>query len=297
MEEIDIKTTREVGSFSYKALLMARDMVKPGAKLLDVAQKVESFVKDNGFGCAFPINLSVNEEAAHYTPTLSDEKVFGENDIVKVDFGVAKDGILGDCAVTVDLSEENAKLVDASKKALENAIATIRHGVAVKEIGKVIEDTIESMGFSPIRNLGGHLVKVHELHSDIFVPNYYNGDDTVLEEGMTVAIEPFATSGNRDLIVESDVCEIYGFAGEGLVRSPDSRKVLKEISEKYGSEPFAVRWLSNVISDKFKLYLAIRDLLRSGSIQQYPMLVGSGMITQAEAEVLVTKDGCEVLTK
>ena len=79
-------------------------MVKPGARLLDVAESAEKFLKDKGFGLAFPINLSVNEQAAHYTPSVGDERIFTENDLVKIDFGAERNGLLGDGAITVDLS-------------------------------------------------------------------------------------------------------------------------------------------------------------------------------------------------
>lgn len=293
------KLAREVGSFSYKALMKAASLVKPGAKFLDVANSVESFAKENGFGCAFPLNLSVNNEAAHYTPSLMDEKVFGDKDVVKVDFGASKEGVLGDCAVTVDLSHEKGDLVDAAKLCLENAISKVRAGVHVHDIGAEIQRTAESAGFSPIVNLGGHSVETHDLHSDIFVPNFDNGDDTELEEGMTVAIEPFITDGNRTQVIEADVCEIYGLVGEASVRNPDARSIQKEIIDKYTSEPFAVRWLSNVVSSKFNLYRAVKELVMAGALESYPMLVvqDMGTIAQAEAEIIVTKDGCEVLTK
>jgi methionyl aminopeptidase len=106
-----IEELASVGSMSYKALKHAKGLVKPGAKLLDVAQKVEAFLKENGFESAFPINLSVNREAAHYTPALDDEKTFGENDVVKVDCGAAKDGVLGDCALTINLGGGSGDLV------------------------------------------------------------------------------------------------------------------------------------------------------------------------------------------
>ena len=290
---------KEVGAFSHKALVNAKSLVRPGAKLLDVANAAEKFLLDNGYTCAFPLNLSVNGEAAHYSPSVADEKVFGDKDIVKVDFGAAKDGILGDCAVTVDLSGENGKLVEAAERALADAIATVRAGVKVNEIGKVIAGAIESRGFRPIENLGGHGVGEHDLHSKVFVPNFDNGDETELEDGEVVAIEPFATSGKKGLVTDSDICEIYGFVGPTPVRNPDARKVLDEIMNKYSSEPFAVRWLSNVIPEKFKLYVAVKELWRSGALTPYPMLIGlgGGNVSQAEAELLVTGDGCEVLTK
>jgi methionyl aminopeptidase len=298
MEEERMKKERDVGSMSFMALKKAAAMVKPGAKLLDIANSAEKFVRDQGYELAFPINLSANERAAHYSPSFDDQTVVGENDIIKVDFGAAKDGILGDCAITVDVSSENQRLVESTEKALQDAIATVRSGVEVTKIGAAIEKTISSYGFKPVKNLGGHGVEEHDLHADLFIPNYANGDDTVLEEDMTVAIEPFATDG-KGMVTEEDTCEIYSFVGEGQVRSQQARSMLSKIAEHYPSEPFAIRWLADPGISRFALYTAVQELLRSGSLEPHPTLteLGKGMVSQAEAKLLVTKDGCEILTK
>ncbi len=298
LKEEDIKTIEEVGSLSFRAINRVKDTAKPGMKLIDVAESAEKFIRENGFGIAFPINLSANIEAAHYTPSLMDDRVIGDKDIIKVDFGAAKDGMLGDCALTVDFSGENQDLVDASKSALENAVSMVKAGVKVRDIGREIDRTIKSMGFNPIVNLGGHGVGKHNLHADLFIPNYDNGSEDELEEGKVVAIEPFATTG-KGMITEGDTCEIYSFNDEAAVRSPGARQLLAEISSKYPSEPFAARWLANVIPSRFGLYAAIQELARSGAIEPYPTLieVSKGIVSQAEVSMLVEKDGCKVLTK
>jgi methionine aminopeptidase len=74
---------------------------------------------------------------------------------------------------------------------------------------------------------------------------------------------------------------------------------MQEIKEKYPSEPFAVRWLSNVVDSKFSLYAAISELVRAGAIESHPVLieVTNGLVAQTESLMLVEKDGCKVLTK
>jgi len=76
LSEEKIKTIKELGAVSVEAMKHASQLVKPGAKLLDVANSAEKFVKDKGYGTAFPINLSVNAQAAHYTPTLDYMRMF-----------------------------------------------------------------------------------------------------------------------------------------------------------------------------------------------------------------------------
>lgn len=288
---------KEIGKVSSEAMLYAASLVKPGARLLEVADLAEKFLKGKGFGFAFPINLSVNEQAAHYTPSFGDEKRF-ENDLVKVDFGAEKNGLLGDGAITVDLSGRHTDMINAAERALDAAIATVRHGVSVCDIGRTIEESVKSAGFVPIKNLGGHGIKEHDLHAELFIPNIDNGDFSILEEGTVVAIEPFVTTG-KGFVTDGDTCEIYTYVTDAPVRLPESRTLLKYISENHGKEPFAVRWLSGVVNSKFKLYAAISELSRSGAIEGSPTLVeASGApVAQAEAQLYVTKDGCEVLTR
>ncbi len=300
MDSATLEKARDVGKMSYKVLSRARDMVKPGARLIDVANGLEGYLKEQGYGCAFPLNLSINNEAAHYTPTMDDGKAFSESDVVKVDFGAAKDGLLGDCAFTADLSGEHGDLVESTDEALEAAINSVRAGVEVRKIGAEIARVIEASGFKPIRNLGGHGVSEHDLHSEIFIPNFDNGDTTTLKEWQVIAIEPFATTANgRGIVHDSDTFEIYGFVEAAPVRSQNARSILAEIASKYQSEPFAVRWLSNILPSKFALYAAVRELLVAGAIESYPMLIeaAGGTVSQSEKEMLVTKDACEVLTK
>ena len=217
-------------------------------------------------------------------------------DVVKLDLGAEKEGILSDIAMTVDLSQNNQQLIDASREALENAISMVRAGVPVMSIGREIGSTIEKYKLKPITNLGGHGMDRNGLHTGLFIPNYDNGDDTTLKEGDVIAIEPFATTG-KGMVTEISMCEIYELAKPEMPRAQDARMLLGEILQKYSKNPFAVRWLSGLIGSRFKLYAAMHTLLVSGSLQPYPVLceVTGGLVSQAEAQMLVQKDSCEVI--
>ena len=295
-----LETLKEVGKASVEAMQYAVKQVKPGARLIDVANSAEKFLKDRGFGLAFPINLSVNSQAAHFTPALGDEGIFSENDIVKVDFGAERNGLLGDGAITVDVSGRYSNMVETAEKALDNAISMVKHGVSVCDIGKAIAETVEASGLKPIKNLGGHGIKEHDLHAKLFIPNYDNADFTVLEEGMVVAIEPFVTSG-KGMITNSDLCEIYSYSGDAnvSVRSQEARKLLESIQMHNSKEPFAVRWFSNIIDSKFRLYAAISELLKAGALEAHPTLVevSGANVAQAEAQLIVNKDSCDIITR
>jgi methionyl aminopeptidase len=147
MENIVNAKQKEAGKALSEAILKAKSLVKPGNKLIDVANAAEGYLKSNGYGLAFPMNISINEQAAHYTPSLGDEKVFSASDVVKLDFGSEKGGFLCDAAITVDLSGKYGGLVAATEEALSNAISMVKAGIAINEIGRTIAQTIEARIF------------------------------------------------------------------------------------------------------------------------------------------------------
>jgi methionyl aminopeptidase len=290
LEEAILEKYRKAGVMLKEVRENAVPRVKKGAKLLDVANEIEAEIFSKGGKPAFPVNISINSEAAHDTPGVDDERVFGD-DIVKVDIGIHIDGYIADTAVTVDLSN-NPDLVKASRKALEEAIKLVRAGVNTQEIGAVIEETIDSFGFKPVYNLTGHGLEQYVQHSEPAIPNKRIGQGVELKAGQVIAIEPFATDG-IGIVVEGSLMEIFGVSRIKPVRMPYEREVLKAIQE-YNGLPFAARWLSNI---KF-LDKALTSLMRQGIIHGYPVLVEHqhGMVSQAEHTMIVTEDGCELTT-
>ncbi|MEM3839070.1 MAG: type II methionyl aminopeptidase, partial [Candidatus Micrarchaeaceae archaeon] len=238
----DYETAKAVGKASYEALEYGKGLIKPGALLLEIANMIEEHIRSAGFDLAFPVNISINDNAAHYTPAFDDLSAVPEKGLVKLDVGARKGHYLGDCALTVDLSGAYGKLVEASQKALETAISMVKAGRGVNEIGREIEKVAKENGFAAIKNLGGHGIKQHELHAGVFIPNYDNGDSTELEEGQVIAIEPFITDG-AGLVTEGSTIEIFQKTGGVQVRSSDSRRVAAFIDDRYLTYPFAARWL------------------------------------------------------
>lgn len=300
MDDYNYETIKEVGRISYEALQYSRKVVKEGRKLLDIAEEIEGFIKGKGFGLAFPVNLSINENAAHYTPTADDSYVLTGKEVLKVDLGARKESYLGDCAITIDLSQKYSKLVEATEEALDNAISLVRTGREVNEIGREIAKTIEAKGFKPIQNLGGHGVDKSDLHASIFIPNFDNGDTTKLEEGQVIAIEPFATDG-AGLVGDGEHLQIFQKTSEAALRSSDSRTISDFIDENYVTYPFALRWLQKEFKEmgEFKIRRALNELAGQDAIEPFPVLVErkKGMVSQAEKEMIVRKDSCEVITK
>ncbi|CAD6493923.1 MAG: Methionine aminopeptidase [Candidatus Argoarchaeum ethanivorans] len=268
----------------------AAKKVRVGASLLEVATFVEQRIVEEGCKPAFPVTLSLNSDAAHATPKKDDTSVFGE-DVVKVDIGTHFDGYIGDTAVTVDLAGKD-DLVKSSKDALESAIKILHAGINTKEIGEVIEEIILSYGYKPVSNLTGHGLMQYLTHTPPSIPNVKVEHGVVLEEGDIIAIEPFASDG-AGRVTDGHLKEIYHLVGEKPIRHPVVRKVFSQIAE-YKTLPFAKRWLTGTRID-----FALLQLEKAGIVSGYPVLrdVSGGLVSQTEHTVIITENGCEVLTR
>lgn len=288
----------KAGKIVFEAAQEARKIAKPGAKLLDVAERVEAFIFEKGAKPAFPVNISINEEAAHRTPDFDEASAFGERDVVKIDIGAHVDGFIGDVAFTLDFSGENGKLVEASEKGLEAALACIKAGVALGKIGEEVEKAITSFGFKPIENLTGHSLGEYDLHFGLNVPNVRVNDARVLKEGDVVAIEPFATNG-IGRVGEGAKVGIFSLIEKKQMRQKEARELVAFADENYRGLPFAERWLAKKITSKLALTTALRTCVLAEALKQYPILreAGKGLVSQAEVTVVVEKDSVRILTK
>ncbi len=275
----------KAGEIAKQVKEYAKSIVKKGVSLLEIAEKIESKITELGGKPAFPTNLSINEIAAHYTPSYNDETK--ANGLLKVDFGVHVGGWIADTAFSLDLenSEENKKLIMTSEKALKNAIQKSKNGISIGEIGKTIQDSIESEGFSPIINLTGHEMEEYELHAGLTIPNIDNKTIEKLKKGL-YAIEPFATTGSGK-VYEGKPSSIYILIDEKNIRSPEARKILNFITEEYKTLPFCSRWIVKQFGAKS--LFSLKQLEDNGNLHQYPQLieVSHSKISQAENSILI----------
>ena len=288
---------RKAGMISRQALDFGAGLIKEGVKLLDVADKVEAFIIDKGAKPAFPVNIAINDVAAHFTPRHDDvDLVFQRGDLVKLDVGAHVKGFIGDNAVTVEVgTNKYGDLIRASKEALEVAIDIVKPGVAINKIGAAVDATIKGYGFKPIRNLTGHGLRKYKLHNPPSVPNVDDKNKDPIKEGTFVAIEPFATTGAGEVDGKKN-SNIYSFVKKkSFITSREANHLQKHIISNFGPLPFAERWCKNVTK---KPQHTLSTLSRSGVITYYPVLreIDEGMVSQAEHTVHITSDGCEILT-
>jgi len=290
----NIDKWRKAGKIAAEALMFGKNIIKPGVKLIDVADAVDKKIVELGAQPAWPSQLSLNDVAAHYTADPEQDTVLTDQ-VVSLDVGAHIDGCVGDTACTVDLSGKHEKLVDAVKDALRNAVKVVKIGVEIREIGKVIEQTIHEYGFVPVKNLSGHGISSWVIHDSPSIPNFDNGNKAVLQKGQIIAIEPFASTG-AGIVDENERGNIFSLIAPKPIRSVFARDVLAHISQNYKTLPFTTRWLTRIFGSA-KTNLALRELLQAGVLQPHPPLVdvNHGLVSVYEKTLLVD-DVVEVLT-
>ncbi|MCU4800394.1 type II methionyl aminopeptidase [Halobacteria archaeon HArc-gm2] len=296
MTDVDLESEqyekhREAGRILADVRDEAAEMVEVGVSHLEVAEWAEEEIRELGGEPAFPVNISIDHEAAHATPSKDDEATFGE-EMVNLDIGVHVDGWLADTAVTVDLSG-NDDLAQAPADALEAAIDTVAPGVSTGEVGAAIEEQIEGHGFNPVVNLTGHGLGHWEQHTKPNIPNREIAQGATFDVGDVVAVEPFATTGGGKVNEGTDE-EIFALEREGTVRNRAARQVLEQITEEFRTLPFAARWL-----DSPRAKMALRRLKQNDIVHGYPVLqeAEGELVSQKEHTLIVTEDGCEVTTR
>jgi methionyl aminopeptidase len=210
----EIERMRRAGRVVREVLELVRSLVKPGATTLDLEKAAEAKLAElgakpafkgyHGFPCC--LCTSVNSEVVHGIP--SNRRVLKEGDIVSVDCGAVLDGFYGDAAITIPVGEKidptTARLLQVTEKSLHSAIATVRPGATLGDVGAAVQRVVEAEGFSVVRDFVGHGIGVH-MHEDPQVPNFGEpGRGMKLKVGMVLAIEPMVNAGRPDVQVLGD---------------------------------------------------------------------------------------------
>lgn len=287
---------------SGRILAQVREFVKKlpiqDKPLLDICEQVEGKIREFGANPAFPCNIGINEVAAHYTSPWNDTRLVPDNSLVKIDFGVELDGFITDTAITLSLNPTYDSMIVAAETALQEALSAVAPGRKLSEIGAVVERCIQRYGFRPIRNLTGHKIDRYTIHAGKSVPNVSGIESGRFEIGEVFALEPFVTLKEAEGVVRDlDGAYIFRFVRMKGAKSKEANELAEYIRETYRTLPFASRWIyGSWCGGDAKV--AIEELTRNRCIAGYPVLVeaSGSVVSQAEDTIIVTEDGCRVLT-
>jgi methionyl aminopeptidase len=209
----EIERLRRANQFVAEVLAELAAAVAPGVTTADLDLLAERLVRAGGAEPAFkgyrgyPATLcaSVNDEVVHGIPSRT--RVLRQGDIISLDVGAKLGGYYGDCAVTVpigDVSERAQTLLNVTREALDRAIAQVRVGGRLSDLGHAVQQWVEANGFAVVREFVGHGIG-EKLHEEPQIPNYGQpGRGPKLAEGMVLAIEPMVAMGRPETRVLAD---------------------------------------------------------------------------------------------
>ncbi|MEM3061840.1 MAG: type II methionyl aminopeptidase, partial [Candidatus Bathyarchaeia archaeon] len=276
----------------------SRSIVHEGMSVLELCEKIERTIIELGGKPAFPCNVGINEVTAHYTPPINDPSRLPEGSIVKIDIGVHVEGYIADTAITVCFNKELLPLIKAVEESLDKAIKNLKPGIRNSDIGSIIQKTINDYGYKPIQNLTGHSIERYTLHAGKSIPNVSTLISSKIRVGEIYAIEPFATlSSGAGRVNDLKEAHIFKYIKEKGAKSQASKQLINYIRENFKTLPFTRRWLKKEFFDG-KFDECFDELLTSKCVMAYPVLVEANRmpVAQAEHTVIVTSDGCEVIT-
>ena len=200
------------GALVHETLQLCAEALEPGVSMLELDRIADEHIASKGGhptskgykGFPNALCISPNSMIVHGIPSAYRAQ---EGDLISLDLGVTLDGLIADSAVTVpvgDIDAEAQRLLDVCQDALAAGIEQARPGNRLSDISHAVQTVVEAAGFSVVRSLVGHGVGRH-YHEDPQIPNYGSpGRGPVLQEGMTLAIEPMITMGRPEVYVHDD---------------------------------------------------------------------------------------------
>ena len=283
----------KAGKVVQECRKIAQEQVKPGNKIIDVVNKIEDHIKQEGLEMAFPVNVSINEEAAHYTPTRDEDTKIEAEDVIKIDVGAHSNGYIADSAITINPKGQHEEMISEVESALESALEFIEPGITLSELGAHIQTQVQD--YNVVRNLTGHYLGRYTQHAGVSIPNIDNANNHELKKGDAIAIEPFITNG-AGKVKQGRKGNIYKLEKETSARGRTQRKILEKIKD-YRGMPFTTRWF-NKFAGREKM--AVSKLTQQEIIHSYPVLIEEqkGIVAQAEHTVLVgeAENGGNIIT-
>lgn len=269
-----------------------------GSTLYEICESIEKEITQKGGKCAFPVNTSLNEIAAHYTAEPNDDIVVKETDLLKIDLGVQINGYIADTAVTVCYEPKYDYLVQAAEAALREAISIIRVGTKSSDVGKIIESTVKQMGGTPIANLSGHSLERYTIHAGKSVPNIWSIGSFTFQSTEAYACEPFVTTTDGlGFVREGKVKNIFSLVTRKKTKDDDADKLTDFIWQKFNMLPFSLRWLIPAWDEK-KARKLLDVLIQNKVVRSYPILVEANnqRVAQAEHTFIPQENGVTVTT-
>jgi methionyl aminopeptidase len=295
-----------------------RDLIKPGITLKEIANLIENKVKEeiafdienpSQKGIAFPVGLSLNNCAAHYTPNYYDaDIILKESDILKVDYGVHIEGTIIDSAFTIHFDPKYDEFVKLSKDLTNYAVSLCRPDVILGELGADIEEYIKSKELiidgklckmNVMSEISGHMISQYQIHAGKAVPNVAINYNVRMKEYEYYAIEPFLTTGLGKSIIKGDNSHFMlsnSLNNLNKLKS-DEKKLYHLIYKNFNTLPFCQKWLYQ-LNKELEHDKLLKKLEEKQILNVYPPIwdIEGSIISQFEHTIFVKENGIINLT-
>jgi len=216
----EIAKLREGGQKVARILRELREFIEPGVTTDAIDKRAFELAAEDGDRPAFlhyqpsgaprgfpgSVCVSINDEIVHGIPNEQPRPV-KSGDLVKLDFGLVRDGLVTDSATTVavgEISDEAKQLMQATSDALDAGVSAVTPHGYTGDVGEAVESVVAERPFYLVKGLAGHGVG-YEVHEDPFLPNEGKaGAGEQFQPGMVIAIEPMLSTGSTDVSVDDD---------------------------------------------------------------------------------------------
>ena len=275
-----------------------RNKYHVGDTLFQICESIEDDIIMKGGSPAFPVNVSLNDIAAHYTAEPNDQIIVKDGDVLKIDIGVQIHGYIADTAVTVCYNPKYEAMVKTAELALTEAVKVAKPNTKASDIGKIIENTVSKQGFRPIQNLSGHSLEQYTIHAGKSIPNIWTIGSFSLVSNQAYAIEPFVTTKDgHGIVYEGKTRNIFGIVSRKPTKDKEADEFLEYIWNTFKTLPFALRWMTKKYEEK-KARQLIEQLIRKRNVHAYPVLIEGNrkIVAQAEHTLIPSDTVINVIT-
>ena len=302
----DYQKSANVHNYIKKEL--KKNILKPGVSLHEITRFIEDTIKEKmdydprcplKAGIAFPVSLSVNKRVAHYTlPLYAKKYILQEKDILKIDYGIHKNGYIIDSAFSYSACPDYQELLKIGEKTTDFAVSLCKIDTYLSDIGVQIEEYVQSkeiiinnnvVPLTTIKNLFGHNIKKFQIHGGKMIPSYkipyiYNEKIKVNE---VYALEPFISTGDRMIYSKAPytMYELNKYNNSSLLDKQE-KQLLFDIKKQYGHLTFCDRYLKQDL--KFQNKKLLHSLIKKNSIKKEASIyIHNGLTTQFESNVYI----------
>ncbi|MDD6293362.1 MAG: methionyl aminopeptidase [Lachnospiraceae bacterium] len=209
----DIEGIKESAKINIAVLDYVAENIEIGMSTEEINMLVHSKTLEMG-GIPAPLNYegfpksvctSINDQVCHGIPSPHD--ILKDGDIINVDVSTIYNGYFSDSSRMFcigNVSEENRKLVEVTKKAVEIGLEQVKPWNFLGDMGQAINDYVKSNGYSVVEEIGGHGVGL-EFHEEPFVSYVTKkGTEMLMVPGMMFTIEPMVNMGRANVFVDDN---------------------------------------------------------------------------------------------